>query len=183
MLAETAIGPARVTIGFAASARRNRSATRPASRGLAALSDHRAKDDWTQLYTEEYRGLRRMRKAYASIGETARQQGVPGVVALFPDLRDLTRYDEYCHPRIRPRIAEAVESAGLTLIDLEEDFLPYARRETEIAIGANIGSSHPNAAGYELIAQALARELIARGLVPTPVVTAGGAAAREAAHP
>ncbi len=143
----------------------------------------RAKDDWTQLYTDEYRGFRRMKKAYGSIGETARSQGVPVAVALFPDLRDLRRYEEYCHHRIQPKIAEAVEAAGLTLIDLAEDFLPYVGRETEIAIGGNIGSSHPNAAGYEIIARALARELVARGLVPSPVVTAGGTAPPAAPHP
>ncbi|MEN8159797.1 MAG: hypothetical protein ABFS41_06990, partial [Myxococcota bacterium] len=59
----------------------------------------------------------------------------------------------------------------------------YVGRETEIAIGGNIGSSHPNAAGYELIAQGLARELIARELLPQRVVTAGGTAPPAAPRP
>jgi lysophospholipase L1-like esterase len=143
----------------------------------------RAKDDWTQLYTDEYRGFRRMKEAYASIGETARAQGVPAAVALFVDLRDLRRYEEYCHHRIQPKIAEAVDSAGLTLIDLAPDFLPWVGNEKDIAIRGNVAASHPNADGYEVIARGIARELIGRGLLPSRAVTAGGTAPPAAPHP
>jgi hypothetical protein len=91
---------------------------------------------------------------------------VTGAVVLFPDLRDLMRNRRYCHPRVGPKIARAVDDAELVLFDLEPDFFAYAGREGEIALGNNPGLTHPNAAGYALIAHAVARELVSRGLIP-----------------
>lgn len=122
--------------------------------------------DWTQLYTDDYSGWRMMQESLASIGRTARANGVRGAVLLFPDIRDLARYARYCHPRVEPRIARAVEDAGLVLIDLLPDFAPWQGREGEIALKGRAGSTHPNARGYGLIGRAVARELEARGLLP-----------------
>lgn len=120
--------------------------------------------DWTELYTDDYSGWPLVKESLASIGRTARRCGVRGAVVLFPDIQDLGRYVDYCHPRFAPRLAEAVAAAGLELIDLVEDFRPYVGREAEVAGWS--GSTHPSPAGYEVIARAVARELDARDLLP-----------------
>jgi lysophospholipase L1-like esterase len=122
-------------------------------------------EDWTALYDDRYAGWTMMKQSLASIGRTARAAGVPGAVVLFPDLRDLRRYSRYCHPKIAPLLARATKEAGLQLIDLHDDFALRAGREAEIGLGGNAGATHPNAAGYDLIGRAVARELRARGLV------------------
>lgn len=127
-------------------------------------------DDWTQLYRDDYAGWPAMKNGFRSIGETARENGVEVAVVLFPDLRDLNRYENYCHPKVAPRIREAVEDAGLHFIDLVADFAPYKGRETEIGLGANAGATHPGPEGYALIGRAVARELVARGLVKSAPV-------------
>ena len=67
---------------------------------------------------------------------------------------------------MEPIIRRAVEDAGLALIDLVDDFRPYAGREVELSLRKNIGATHPNAEGHELIARAIARELAAQGFLP-----------------
>lgn len=121
-------------------------------------------EDWTELYSDDYSGWPLVKESLASIGRTARACGVRGAVVLFPDVQDLRRYTEYCHPRVAPKLAEATRAAGLELIDLVEDFRPWIGREAEVA-GA-VGSTHPNGAGCEVIARAIAREVAARGLLP-----------------
>ena len=120
-------------------------------------------DDWTELYSDDFSGWRTMEKSFLSIGETARRTGVRGAAVLFPDLRDLARYRDYSHPRVEPLIRAAVEAAGLEFIDVADDFAAYAGREPEVSGFA--GSTHPNPAGYDLIALAVARELRARQMI------------------
>jgi len=122
-------------------------------------------EDWTALYNDAYSGWVTMKESLVSIGRTASTHGARGVVVLFPDLRDLRRYTEYCHPRVAPKIRRAVEEAGLVFVDLEEDFRAYQGREIEIALGSDWGSTHPGPPGHDLIARAIARELQARGFV------------------
>jgi lysophospholipase L1-like esterase len=120
-------------------------------------------ENWTALYTEAFSGWVTMRESLLAIGAIARQQGVPGAVILFPDLRHLERYRSYSHPHIEPMIRAAAEQAGLELIDLADDFAPYIGHEAEVS-GA-VGGTHPNARGYDLIAHAVAREIASRGLL------------------
>lgn len=122
-------------------------------------------EDWTLLYNDDNAGWRLMGESLKSIGETAAACGARGAVVLFPDLRDLVRYKQYCHPRVAPLIEKAALEAGLGFIDLADDFGPYANRENELAIGSNLGASHPNARGYDLIARSVVRDLLARGLL------------------
>jgi lysophospholipase L1-like esterase len=123
----------------------------------------RPSDDWSALYTEEYRGWRVCREALAQLGADTGARGATLAVVLFPDLRDLARYARRDNPRIAPLVRAATEEAGGTFIDLVGDFLPWAGREPEI--GGAWGATHPNPAGYALIARAVARELNARGLL------------------
>lgn len=144
--------------------------------------------DWTQLYSDDYSGWRMLKRSLASIGRGARANGVRGAVLLFPDLRDLARYARYCHPKVEPLIARAVEDAGLVLIDLLPDFAAWQGREGEIALKGRAGSTHPNARGYALIGRAVARELEERGLLPSapagvPSATRAGAARQSVASP
>jgi lysophospholipase L1-like esterase len=123
-------------------------------------------DDWTLAYDDANRGWQLMKESLESIGATAAAVGVPGAVALFPDLRDLERYVRHSHPRVAPRIEAAVREAGLDWIDLRATFQPYAGREREISLGGRAGATHPGPAGYALIAKALAAELDELGTRP-----------------
>ncbi len=124
--------------------------------------------DWTNLYTEAFSGWRVMRESLESIGETADACGVRGAVVLFPDVRDLARYEAYCHPKVRPLIEKAVRDAGLAFIDSLPFFLPYKGRETEIALDNRVGATHLNAKGYDVLARGIAAELQRRRLIPRP---------------
>ena len=124
--------------------------------------------DWTNLYTDEFSGWRVMRESLESIGETADACGVRGAVVLFPDVRDLQRYEAYCHPKVCPLIEKAVRDAGLVFIDSLPFFLPYKGRETEIALGNRVGATHLNAKGYDVLGRGIAAELQRRKLIPRP---------------
>lgn len=136
-----------------------------AAAAAAANPGHFApgEDDWTELYRDDFEGWITMRESFASLGESVRSVGVPGVALLFPDLRDLARYRDYSHPRVGPKIRAAVEDAGLVFVDLADEFTAYAGREPEVSGMA--GSTHPSPAGYDLIARSVARELEARSLL------------------
>lgn len=147
---------------------RKRRKTRKRAERYAQLHQHTGspfagEEDWTELYTDDYSGWRLVKESLRSIGETARACGVKGAVVLFPDLRDLRRYETYCHPRVAPKLEEACRAAGLELIDLVGDFSPYVGREPEVS--GFPGSTHPSGAGCEVIARAVAREVAARKLL------------------
>ena len=123
--------------------------------------------DWTQLYNDSYEGWIAMRDAFRDIAATAAEHRVPAVAVLFCDLTDLRRYVDYCHPRVAGKLRDAIESAGMTFIDLKDAFAPYAGRETEIALDGRPGATHPGPTGYRLMAESIAREWIERGLLPS----------------
>lgn len=120
-------------------------------------------EDWTDAYTGSSASWAKMRAAFLAIGRTARAANVRAAVILFPDIRNLTRYANYCHPRVAPMLRAVAMEAGLEWIDLVDVFRPYAGREAEIALGGNPGSTHPSPAGYRLIASETLRHLNSLG--------------------
>lgn len=130
-------------------------------------------DDWTADYRDGNSGWEMMKASLVDIGETARTHGATPVAVLFPDIEDLARYEDYCHPRVAPLIEAAAREAGLEWVDLFETFRPYRieSANASLRLSQGAGRTHPNAVGYELIAHSVARELEARGLldsVPSP---------------
>ena len=121
--------------------------------------------DWTNLYVDANPGWRVMKDSLQSIGRTAKACGVHGAVILFPDLRDLTRYESYCRPKVQPLIEKAVRDAGLLFIDSWPHFRPYKGREKEIALGAASVATHLGPKGYEVLAHAISVELVRARLV------------------
>ena len=111
---------------------------------------------------------KREKESLRSIGETARRSNAGALVVMAPDVQDLNRYENYCHPKVAPLISESVADAGLEFFDLKDTFHPYAGRETELVIGRLAGEAHINRKGHELIADTLAAELLQRGMIPPP---------------
>lgn len=121
-------------------------------------------NDWTGDYREGARGWEAVRTALADIGEQARARRVPVLVVLLPDAQDLTRYHDRFHPKIAPMVEGAVREARLGYFDLEPTFAPWRGKEDEIVFKRQ---RHPNAAGYGLIAKAVAGEIERLYLAPT----------------
>ena len=105
-----------------------------------------------------------MRTALADIGEQSRAHHVPVLVVLLPDAQDLVRYHDRFHPKIAPMVEKAVDEAHLGYFDLEPTFAPWQGKEDEILFRKQ---RHPNAAGYGVIAKAVAAEVERLYLVPT----------------
>jgi len=116
--------------------------------------------DWTNMYDESFSGWRLMKDSLQSIGRTAKACDARGAVILFPDLRDLTRYESYCRPKVQSVIEKAVRDAGLVFIDSWPHFRPYKGRETEIVLGGIRGATHLSPKGYEILARAISVELV-----------------------
>lgn len=123
--------------------------------------------DWTLDYRDGHEGWEMMKSSLDDIAETARACGARPVAILFPDIENLARYEDYCHPRVAPLIEAAVRDAGLEWVDLLETFRPYRTESANasLRLSQGAGRTHPNAVGYELIASTVARELQARGLL------------------
>ena len=123
-----------------------------------------AENDWTGDYREGARGWEAVRTAFNDIGQQAREHRVPVVVVLLPDAQDIARYHERYHPKIAPMVEQAAKDARLGWFDLEPTFAPWQGKEEQILFRRQ---RHPNAAGYGIIAQAVADELDRTFLAPT----------------
>lgn len=121
--------------------------------------------DWTSLYNESNSGWRVMKDSLQSIGRTAKASGIHAAVILFPDVRDLARYESYCHPKVKPLIEKAVRDAGLVFIDSWPHFRPYKGREQEIALDGASGATHLGPKGYEVLARAISIEIVRKKLM------------------
>jgi lysophospholipase L1-like esterase len=123
-----------------------------------------AENDWTGDFREGARGWEAVRTAMNDIGEQAREHRVPVLVVLLPDAQDLVRYHERFHPKIAPMVQGVVKDARLDWLDLEPTFAPWQGKEDEILFRRQ---RHPNGAGYGIIAQAVANEVVRAYLAPT----------------
>ena len=115
-----------------------------------------AENDWTHDYKPGVRGWEAVREALSDIGEQARHRNTPVLVVLLPDAEDLVRYSQRFHPTVGPMVKGAAAEAKLDFFDLEPTFAPWQGREKEITFA---NERHCNAAGYGLIAQAVAAEI------------------------
>ena len=131
------------------------------SGGLAELSARLVLDHWTQAYRDGESGWEDAKDALREIGQMAGQINANGLVVLLPDLEDLNLYVTRDHPKIEGIVRQAVVDADLDYYDLLGDFTPYRERQTEIR---DLGYRHPNAAGYRVIAEALAEQIERRYL-------------------
>ncbi len=130
----------------------------PGARGVV-------EDDWTGDFVEERPGWHSSRDALVDIGRQCREHGVPGLVVLLPDLLDLARYEDRLHERVAPKVETAAREAGLAWLDLRATFSTYRGREREVR---TVDQRHPNAAGFGVIADAVASEIERAGLLAAP---------------
>lgn len=120
-----------------------------------------AEDDWTGDYHPGARGWEAVRTAFTDISQESKAKNVPVLIVLLPDTQDLVRYHERYHPKIEPLLTSAASEAGLPLFDLEPTFQPWQGKEDEIRFKRQ---RHPNAAGYGVIAKAVAEQVESRYL-------------------
>ena len=123
-----------------------------------------AENDWTGDYRPGARGWEAVRTALSEIGTQAREHRVPVLVVLLPDAQDLARYHDRYHPKVAPMVEAAAKDARLDYFDLEPTFVPWQGKEDEILFRRQ---RHPNAAGYGIIAKAVAEEVEKTYLAPT----------------
>ncbi len=115
-----------------------------------------AEDDWTRDYRSGGHGWEAVREAFSDIGEQARNRNVPVLVVLLPDAANLVRYSQRFHPKVGPMVRGAAAESRLDFFDLEPTFAPWQGREAEITFA---NERHCNAAGYGIIAAAVAGEI------------------------
>lgn len=147
----------------AKTALRERWAELRASRNGRPLAELRRQQAVSWLARYDGEGWKDAREALREIGGITAQLNARGLLLLLPDVRDLGAYIDLAHPRIEPLIRAAASEAGLEIVDLLAVFQSYRGQEDRIR---DPGLRHPNAAGYAVIAQALAE--VIEGAPPPP---------------
>lgn len=121
-------------------------------RGAVAIQE----DDWTVDYAPGEPGWESARTALLKIGSLTQAGNARGLLLFLPDLTDMERYSDRYHGRVAPLVRQVAREAELDWLDLEATFRPYASNVQQVRLE---GTRHPNARGYELIAQAAAEEI------------------------
>ena len=111
--------------------------------GAGTLVDH-----YRSVYDPESKGYRDMKAALENLAAYARGRNIGVIVAMTPDLHDVTNYAfGFVHDSVRALAAEL----GLTYVDL----LPAFRGLEARQLWAIPGDPHPNALGHRLMADSL----------------------------
>ncbi len=101
----------------------------------------------------------------ARIGELTRAHGVPAVFVVQPLLEGFDGRGGYPWRELHGRLEATARQAGLTTLDVTDAFV--SRGLT--ALKRADDPWHPNALGHRIEGELLARELVARGLIPPAV--------------
>jgi lysophospholipase L1-like esterase len=127
------------------------------------------------LYVEGAPGWEASKAAFAGIGAWCRERGIPGVVALVPELHVLG--PDYPFAEVHERVRIVAETAGLRVVDLRETFPAGSGRPFWVSDE----DAHANAEGHRRIAEGIApmvREVMAAAADPSgrsATSSAGGA--------
>lgn len=112
-------------------------------------------DGYRNLHDEEGEGWAMVRAAFASMHRAASARGVPVVVATLPAFPPGPDWKDYRWSDLHARVIEAARASGLEAIDTVPAFLADGRRPKDLCVDFE----HPNPAGAEIIARAVAAEL------------------------
>ena len=88
--------------------------------------------------------------ALGDIQELTEGQGIPVVVAIFPDT-PMTRWSKYPYADLHRQVTEASREKGFAVIDLLDRFSEYPAR----TIRVRRGDPHPSPLGHEVAADAI----------------------------
>ena len=132
---------------------------------------------WDPLFQEGNDGWTQFSSALGEIGESARARGVPVLFAMFPRiLEGEWTQDEHPDRGLYARIGRAAADSGLEVLDLTPIFAQPGVDGSRW--WATRDDHHPNAAGHDLVARALASHIAEEWLHPWlgPVEVTGGGA-------
>jgi hypothetical protein len=121
---------------------------------------------YAALYDDDLPAWKACRAALGEIAASARGRGVPVIVALFPLLVEDLSERGYPYLEVHEKIREAAAAAELPLLDLRPVFA--ARDPHGRAWWALPSDWHPGVEGHRVAGQAVASEILARGLLGPP---------------
>lgn len=100
-------------------------------------------------------GWRMVTRSFDEMHAIGAEQGVPVLVATLPGFAPFPDWAAYRWSDLHARILAAARASGLETLDLVPAFQESGRAPKELSID----SEHPNAAGQEIVARAIAGEI------------------------
>ncbi len=113
-------------------------------------------DAYEYLHDVDGDGWAMVQTAFESMHRAASARGVPVVVATLPAFPPGPTWDGYRWGDLHARVITAARAHGLDAIDTVPEFQADGRRPKDLAVDFE----HPNAEGAEIIARAIAREVL-----------------------
>lgn len=110
-------------------------------------------------YKEDYTGWGYAKQALAEMASVARQNGLPIVIAVYPEIVD---FNDYPFKDVHSKILNIAGSLGFHTIDLFPSFEGLEAK----SLMATPYDGHPNAKAHAIAAKAIFEYLIKEGLVP-----------------
>jgi lysophospholipase L1-like esterase len=121
-------------------------------------------DAFRYLHDPQSERWRMVNAAFASMHRAASARHVPVVLATLPAFPPGPTWDDYRWSELHARVLAAAREHGLDAIDTVPEFQADGRRPKDLAVDFE----HPNAAGAEVIARAVAAEIARLAAAASP---------------
>ncbi|MCY2960274.1 MAG: GDSL-type esterase/lipase family protein [Planctomycetota bacterium] len=112
-------------------------------------------DSYRYLHDPDGEGWAMVVRAFESMHRAASARGIPVVVATLPAFPPTPDWKDYRWHDLHERVLAAATASGLLAIDTLPEFLADGRRPKDLCVDFE----HPNAAGAEILARAVAAEI------------------------
>jgi lysophospholipase L1-like esterase len=129
---------------------------------FARAKERFGNDGYRYLHDANGDGWAMVLAAFESMHGAASARDVPVIVAALPAFPPGPDWNEYRWSELHARVVEAARERGLEAIDTVPEFQRDGRRPKELAVDFE----HPNAAGAEIIARAVAHEILRLAAAP-----------------
>lgn len=111
-------------------------------------------DHYKNIYKDDYYGWAQTQEAYSKLADYAKANNIRVIVAMIPDIHNLTNYPFiYIHEKVR----QLALANGFEFIDLYDSFSTI---KTQEEIWAMPGDPHPNAEGHKIIEEQIFNYLV-----------------------